>query len=56
VKRRTLLQLAAGSAAAVSLPRLAVAAKLDELRLDYAYYSPTSLVVRRFGWLEHNHE
>lgn len=25
---------------------------LDELRLDYAYYSPASLVVRRFGWLE----
>ncbi len=23
-----------------------------ELRLDYAYYSPTSLVLRRFGWLE----
>jgi sulfonate transport system substrate-binding protein len=56
VKRRTLLQLAAGSAAAVSLPRLAVAAPLaaplQELRLDYAYYSPTSLVLRRFGWLE----
>ncbi|SEK24287.1 sulfonate transport system substrate-binding protein [Roseateles sp. YR242] len=23
-----------------------------EVRLDYAYYSPTSLVLRRFGWLE----
>jgi sulfonate transport system substrate-binding protein len=23
-----------------------------EVRLDYAYYSPTSLVLKRFGWLE----
>lgn len=23
-----------------------------EIRLDYAYYSPTSLVLKRFGWLE----
>ena len=52
MKRRTLLQLAAGSVAASTLPRLAVAAPLEELRLDYAYYSPTSLVLRRFGWLE----
>jgi sulfonate transport system substrate-binding protein len=60
VKRRTLLQLAAGSAATLGLPHLAsaspavaaAAAPLEELRLDYAYYSPTSLVLRRFGWLE----
>ena len=54
MKRRTLLQLAAGSAAAAALPRLAAASTtpLEELRLDYAYYSPTSLVLRRFGWLE----
>lgn len=56
MKRRTLLQFAAGGAATVALPRLASstppAAPLDELRLDYAYYSPTSLVLRRFGWLE----
>jgi sulfonate transport system substrate-binding protein len=52
VKRRTLLQLAAGSAAIATFPRLAQAAPLEELRLDYAYYSPTSLVLRRFGWLE----
>lgn len=55
MKRRTLLQLAAASAADIStatLPRLAAAAPLEEIRLDYAYYSPTSLVLRRFGWLE----
>ncbi|WP_296945834.1 aliphatic sulfonate ABC transporter substrate-binding protein [uncultured Massilia sp.] len=52
MKRRTLLQLAAAGAATATLPRSAAAAPLDELRLDYAYYSPTSLVLRRFGWLE----
>jgi sulfonate transport system substrate-binding protein len=56
MKRRTLLQFAAagaGAAALGTLPRLAfAAAPLKELRLDYAYYSPTSLVLRRFGWLE----
>ena len=24
----------------------------SEIRLDYAYYSPTSLVLKKFGWLE----
>src|SRR5471030_1669936 len=53
MKRRTLLQFAAGSAAIAALPGLArAAAPLKELRLDYAYYSPVSLVLRRFGWLE----
>ncbi|MCW5626865.1 MAG: aliphatic sulfonate ABC transporter substrate-binding protein [Burkholderiales bacterium] len=36
-----------------SLPQISTAAeKLTELRLDYAYYSPASLVIRRFGWAE----
>lgn len=26
--------------------------RLAELRLDYAYYSPSSLVAKRFGWVE----
>jgi len=54
MKRRTLLKLAAGSAALSGLSpvSLVVAAPLKELRLDYAYYSPVSLVLRRFGWLE----
>ncbi|MBD8474678.1 aliphatic sulfonate ABC transporter substrate-binding protein [Pseudomonas sp. CFBP 8770] len=30
----------------------AQAAAPAEVRLDYAYYSPTSLVLRHFGWLE----
>jgi sulfonate transport system substrate-binding protein len=53
MKRRTLLQLAASSAAVSALPRIAqAAAPLKELKLDYAYYSPASLVLKRFGWLE----
>jgi len=52
MQRRTLLQYAAAGAATAALPRSASAAPLEELRLDYAYYSPTSLVLRRFGWLE----
>jgi sulfonate transport system substrate-binding protein len=28
------------------------AAVPEEIRLDYAYYSPASLVLKRFGWLE----
>ncbi len=52
MQRRTLLQLAAAGAALAAVPKLASAAPLKELRLDYAYYSPTSLVLRRFGWLE----
>ena len=27
------------------------AAPLTELKLDYAYYSPESLVIKRNGWL-----
>lgn len=49
MKRRTVLQAAA---AALAVPALARAADAKELRLDYAYYSPSSLVLRRFGWLE----
>src|SRR5699024_363662 len=28
----------------------------EEIRLDYAYYSPTSLVLKKFGWLEEEFE
>lgn len=52
MQRRSLLQLAASGAALAALPKIACAAPLKEIRLDYAYYSPTSLVLRRFGWLE----
>ncbi len=51
-KRRTVLRWAAGASALplAGISRAAGAPK--EVRLDYAYYSPSSLVLRRFGWLE----
>ncbi len=56
MKRRSILQAAAAATVAPSgflLPGSARAADaLNEVRLDYAYYSPSSLVLRRFGWLE----
>ncbi|XAH22959.1 aliphatic sulfonate ABC transporter substrate-binding protein [Xylophilus sp. GW821-FHT01B05] len=50
MQRRTLLTASAAALAAAPFAR--AAEPLKELRLDYAYYSPTSLVLRRFGWLE----
>jgi sulfonate transport system substrate-binding protein len=51
MKRRTLLQAAAASS--VALPAFTRASEpLKELRLDYASYSPSSLVLKHFGWLE----
>lgn len=36
----------------VTLGGVARAEAPEEIRIDYAYYSPTSLVLKRFGWLE----
>ena len=56
MQRRTLLQLTAGAGLTAAAPTLLRAAEpLKELRLDYAYYSPSSLVLRRFGWLEEDY-
>jgi sulfonate transport system substrate-binding protein len=56
INRRQTLALGlsgVGGLAGLSLSAPARAAEaLKEVRLDYAYYSPTSLVLRRFGWLE----
>lgn len=53
MKRRSVLQRAVAGATTLALPALVRAADAPkEVRLDYAYYSPTSLVLRRFGWLE----
>ena len=54
-QRRQFMQIAgAAGLGALGLPaaRAEEEAKLDELKLDYAYYSPVSLVLRHFGWLE----
>ena len=54
MKRRSVLQWAAGATAASTLPSVLHAAEpLREIRLDYAYYSPSSLVIRRFGLRGH---
>lgn len=56
MKRRSILQAAAATAVApygLMLPGMLRAVEAPkEVRLDYAYYSPSSLVLRRFGWLE----
>ena len=54
IQRRHILQLAGATAAGLANAgaRAQAGAPLAELRLDYAWYSPTSLVLKRFGWLE----
>lgn len=53
MQRRTLLSAGAAALALPLATHTAHAAQpLKELRLDYATYSPSSLVLRRFGWLE----
>jgi len=53
MERRHFLRLTAASAAALSLPLTARAAEPAKvIRIDYATYSPPSLVLKKFGWLE----
>ena len=60
MKLRTLLPLVllilvlfTACAAPVAAPTAGeAAAKPEIIRLDYAYYNPSSLVLRKFGWLE----
>ncbi len=42
----------ANQAAATTAASTNNGAKPTELRLDYAYYNPSSLVLKKFGWLE----
>ncbi|HEV2073756.1 MAG TPA: aliphatic sulfonate ABC transporter substrate-binding protein [Thermomicrobiales bacterium] len=56
--RRRFLGIALGASAAVALPGVVRHAgaqdgeKPETVRVDYAYYNPSSLVLRRQGWLE----
>src|SRR5450830_641760 len=57
MQRRHFLRLSAAGAASLaaplSLPLTARAADAPkQIRLDYATYSPPSLVLKKFGWLE----
>lgn len=49
---RLVNRLVALTSALVASIGLAFADAPKEIRLDYAYYSPPSLVLKRFGWLE----
>ncbi|MFJ2987657.1 aliphatic sulfonate ABC transporter substrate-binding protein [Collimonas sp. NPDC087041] len=53
MERRHFLRISAAGAAWLAAPLSASAAETPkEIRLDYAYYSPPSLVLKKFGWLE----
>ncbi len=53
MERRTVIALLAASASFFGLAAPAPANDAPrELRVDYAYYSPPSLVIRKFGWME----
>jgi hypothetical protein len=42
----------AAQASSVATPAVKTSSKLDVLRVDYAYYNPVSLVLKRQGWVE----
>lgn len=50
--KRTTLRLGLAALFAAWLPTVVHAAPLEEVRLDYAFYSPESLVIKHNGWLE----
>ena len=52
LSRRSLLAAAGASAATLAAPRLAFAAKPSEIRLDWAYYNPVSLILKEDAILE----
>ncbi|MBB3214639.1 sulfonate transport system substrate-binding protein [Herbaspirillum sp. Sphag1AN] len=56
MERRHFLRLTTAAAAGLGLPALSGLANAADLpatiRLDYATYSPPSLVLKKFGWLE----
>jgi sulfonate transport system substrate-binding protein len=54
LSRRALLggALSAGAVAFATPLRRARAAGLDTLGIDYAYYNPPSLILKKYGWLE----
>jgi sulfonate transport system substrate-binding protein len=54
LSRRALLAgaLAASAAAALAPLRRAGAAGVDKIGVDYAYYNPPSLILKKYGWLE----
>jgi sulfonate transport system substrate-binding protein len=54
ISRRTFVAGAAGVGLSTIAPRIGAAQEEvpDKIRVDYAFYNPSSLVLREFGWLE----
>ena len=54
ISRRTLIGAGAAALGAAVFPAVvrAAAGKVDQIGVDYAYYNPPSLVLKKFGWLE----
>ncbi len=55
IGRRSLVTALGASAFAATLPAPHIAraaSAVDEIRIDYAYYNPVSLVLKERGWLE----
>jgi len=50
--RRSFLTAAGAAAAAALYPSRSLAASVDSIGVDYAYYNPVSLVLKGKGWLE----
>ncbi len=52
ISRRGAISAGLATLATASLPRLASAATPDRIGIDYAYYNPPSLVLKKYGWVE----
>jgi sulfonate transport system substrate-binding protein len=50
--RRAVIGAGLATAASAALPLPSRGATLDRLGIDYAYYNPPSLVLKKYGWLE----
>jgi len=52
LSRRALIAGIGATVSAAALPRRVRAASVNHIGLDYAYYNPASLVLKKFGWAE----
>jgi len=52
ISRRGAISAGLATLATASLPHRASAATPDRIGVDYAYYNPPSLVLKKYGWLE----
>lgn len=52
ISRSAFLTAAGAASLAAALPRPGRAAGIERIALDYAYYNPPSLVLKKNGWLE----